>query len=151
MVKLILKKQNKIAMTVVTVKPARVSLFDEFVNSGIPAFRSQSPAYPATNVWENGDQFRLELAAPGLEKKDFAINVEKEVLTISANQEAAAIEGETVRRREFGTTNFKRSWRLPASIDTTAIVARYEAGILFVVLPKKEEAKEKPARTIEIG
>ena len=138
-------------MTVVTVKPARVNLFDEFFNSGNPAFRSPSPAYPATNVLENGGQFRLELAVPGLEKKDFTINVEKDVLTISANHEAPAIEGETVRRREFGNITFKRSWRLPESIDTAAIEARYEAGILLVVLPTKEEAKEKPARTIEIG
>ncbi len=142
-------------MTVVTVKPRRVKLLDEFFNPAAPAFRYQSPSgtrpYPATNVVETGDRFRLDLAVPGLDKSDFNINIEKEILTISVNQEAAAVEGETVRRREFGNINFKRSWRLPETIDSAAIEARYEAGILQVVLPKKEEAKEKPARTIEIG
>lgn len=142
-------------MTVVTVKPRKVNLLNEFLNPGIPAFRTPNPSgmrhYPATNIVEASDFFRLELAAPGLEKKDFSINVEKQVLTISANHEAAAVDGETVRRREFGTISFKRSWRLPETIDSEAIEARYEAGILQVVLPKKEEAKEKPARNIEIG
>ena len=142
-------------MTVVTVKPRRVNLLDGFFNAGMPVLRQLSPSemrtYPAANILETGDLFRLELAVPGLEKKDFDINVEKQVLTISANHEVATVEGETVRRREFGTVNFKRSWRLPETIDSAAIEARYEAGILQVVLPKKEEAKEKPARNIEIG
>jgi HSP20 family protein len=94
------------------------------------------------NVIEREDAYHLELAAPGLNKKDFDLSVENEVLTISAKKESAKEEGVKVLRKEFGQYNFKRSFELAETIDANNIRASYEQGILKVVLPKKE--KEAP-------
>ena len=150
-------------MTFVNVKPVprkqRVvsdfdRIFNDFFNSGSPttSFHQNKGlnAKPATNVIENNGAFRIELAAPGLEKNDFKIDVEKNILHIEVNKEGQNIEGETFKRREFGSYNFKRSFQLPKSIDTEKIEASYLNGLLVIHLPKKEEAKEKPARSIAI-
>lgn len=150
-------------MTVVSVKPVSRKrnqfsnidrIFDEILNTRFPAAYSNGnslKARPAVNVIENGEGFRIELAAPGLEKQDFSVNVDKNVLRIEANKEFKAVEGETYKRREFGFYEFKRSFQLPETIDTAGIEANYKDGLLLILLPKKEEAKEKPARSIEIG
>ena len=149
-------------MTVVSVKPVIRKwnghnnldrFFDEFFNTNSPvAYRNGNglKAKPAVNVIENGTGFRIELAAPGLEKQDFVLDVEKNVLRIEVNKEFKVAEGETYKRREFGYYEFKRSFQLPGTIDTDGINANYVNGILLINLPKKEEAKEKPARTIQI-
>ncbi|MCB0561611.1 MAG: Hsp20/alpha crystallin family protein [Lewinellaceae bacterium] len=150
-------------MTVVNVKPVVRKrnqfndfdrIFNEFFHAGLPAANRNGnslKAKPAVNVIENGGAFRIEVAAPGLEKGDFAVDVDKNVLRIEVNKEFKAKEGETYKRREFGYHAFKRSFQLPDTIDTDGISANYVNGILLVNLPKKEEAKEKPARTIQIG
>ena len=112
---------------------------DSFVNSK-----------PAVNIVENEDGFAIELAAPGLTKEDFNVSVEKNTLTISASKENNE-EANNYRRREFSYFTFKRSFHLPNSIDANNITAKYENGVLSLQLAKKEEAKDKPARTIEIG
>ncbi len=91
------------------------------------------------------------MAAPGLNKEDFNISVEKNTLTINANKEANTEEGNKYRRKEFSYLSFHRTFHLPNTIDSNAITAKYENGILQLTLSKKEEAKEKPARNIEIG
>ncbi|NRB47852.1 MAG: Hsp20/alpha crystallin family protein [Saprospiraceae bacterium] len=113
---------------------------DNFVNSK-----------PAVNIVENKDGFALEVAAPGLTKDDFNVSVEKNTLTISASKENKQEEDGKYRRREFSYFTFKRSFHLPNTIDANNITAKYENGVLSLQLAKKEEAKEKPARTIEIG
>ncbi|MEZ5040698.1 MAG: Hsp20/alpha crystallin family protein [Saprospiraceae bacterium] len=105
---------------------------------------------PAVNISENKESFLLELAAPGLNKEDFKVSVEKNMLTVAANKETKSEEGNQYRRREFNYLSFKRSFHLPSSIDANAINATYENGVLYLTLSKKEEAKEKPARLIEI-
>ena len=121
--------------------------FKPFFNDAI--FEKNSPA---VNVIENGNNFVLELAAPGLGKEDFKVNLEKDLLTVSATRET---ESETTevnyRRREFSFSNFERAFKLPKTVDTEKIDAKYENGILFLTLPKMEIAIEKPAREIEIG
>ena len=150
-------------MTVVNVKPVLRKrnqfndfdrIFNEFFNTGYPTAQNNGNGYkakPAVNVIENGDAFRIELAAPGLNKEDFNINVDKNVLRIEVKKEFKAEEGETYKRREFGYFEFNRSFRLPETIDSERIDANYKNGILLVNLPKKEEARVKPARTIQIG
>lgn len=149
-------------MTVVRVKPVSRKLnvfndfdriFDEFFNTTLPVQRNGNglKAAPAVNIIENGDTFRLELAAPGLEKNDFKVDVEQNVLRIEVNKEFKAEEGETYKRCEFGYFDFMRSFRLPETIDANGIEASYVNGILVVHLPKKEDAKMKPPRTIKIG
>ena len=98
---------------------------------------------------ENAAEFRLEVAAPGLAKEDFKINVEDVTLTISADKKAAeAKEGEKYIRREFGYSTFKRTFTLPETVDVTSIKAVYENGILVLTLPKVEV--KKASTTVKI-
>ncbi len=107
---------------------------------------------PSANIVESKDDFRIELAAPGLEKKDFALNLQNNVLTISSEKESKSEEGDNkFMRREFCYSSFSRSFALPNSIDPDKINATYKDGVLNIVIPKKEEAKEKPARQIKIS
>lgn len=121
-------------------------LFHEF---NTPAF---SGSVPAVNVVESTEGFRIEVAAPGLQKSDFKLNLEKNQLTISAQKEQKNEEdSEKYTRREFKYTSFQRTFTLPNTIDGDKIEANYAEGVLYVTLPKREEAKEKPAREIEIA
>lgn len=95
---------------------------------------------PAVNIWEDDQNFALNFAAPGLNKSDFNIKVEKGILTVSVVKEVKEDENKKEIRREFGNYNFERSFRLGDQVDTDKIVASYEAGILKVLVPKKEKA-----------
>ena len=108
---------------------------------------------PAVNVKEDADGFALALAAPGYGKEDIEIKIEDNVLTISSEKkdEATEKEGEKFTRKEFKYAAFKRTFTLPDTVDSTKIAANYENGILNLSIPKKEEAKPLPARTIAIG
>lgn len=107
---------------------------------------------PAVNIIESKDDFAIEVAAPGLEKKDFNVDVHNNVLTISSQKEFKDEQrDEKVMRREFSYTAFKRSFSLPDGADSDKIKASYKDGILTVTIAKKEEAKEKPARQISIS
>ena len=106
---------------------------------------------PSVNVAETDLGFRIELAAPGLEKSDFKLSLDKDVLTIKVEKTASEEEvAETFVRREFNYTKFERSFQLPKTIDHDKIDAKYDAGVLHVSLPKREEAQPKPAREITI-
>ncbi|NIJ56005.1 Hsp20/alpha crystallin family protein [Dyadobacter arcticus] len=121
-------------------------LFNEY---NTPAF---SGSVPAVNVVESKEGFRIEVAAPGLQKGDFKLNLEKNQLTISAQKEVKEEESnEKYTRREFKYNSFQRTFTLPNSVDGEKIEASYNEGILSIALPKREEAKEKPARAIEIA
>jgi HSP20 family protein len=106
---------------------------------------------PSVNISENDDNFMLEVAAPGLDKKDFNIAVEKDQLIISASKEMKEEKQEgTWTRKEFNYQSFKRTFHITDDIDTNNIAAEYTNGILTLVLPKKEEVKNKSPKTIEI-
>lgn len=106
---------------------------------------------PGVNIKETKDGFNIEVAAPGLKKQHFKLNLDKMQLGIFAevSNEGGDKDGDYTRR-EFNYSSFKRTFSLPQSADTNGISAKYENGILMVEVPKKEEAKDKPARTIEI-
>ena len=87
---------------------------------------------------------------PGLSKSDFEINVEKDVLTVSAKVEKENEESVKYSRKEFNYNEFKRTFHLPETIDTSKIEANFNNGILTLTLAKKEEAKELPPRKIAI-
>ncbi len=113
---------------------------------------STSGTLPSVNVVETEDGFRIEVAAPGLKKSDFKVNLDHNQLSISA--EAKKEEEKTTEkytRQEFKYTSFQRVFSLPNTIDGEKIEAGYEDGILKISLPKREEAKVKPSRTISIG
>ncbi|MDF7819720.1 Hsp20/alpha crystallin family protein [Runella sp. MFBS21] len=106
---------------------------------------------PAVNIVEHNNGFRLEVAAPGLKKEDFKINLENNVLTISAQQEQKNEETtEKYTRKEFSFASFRRSFTLPNTVDAEQVNATYADGVLKIELPKKDEAKKTP-RVIEIG
>ncbi|MBL7827914.1 MAG: Hsp20/alpha crystallin family protein [Saprospiraceae bacterium] len=132
-------------------------LLNEFFNRGIAdVFGNDDMVMnqPAANVTETNDAFKLTLAAPGFDKKDFALHVENNYLTIEGKHEAQTEEknedGEKFLRREFRYEAFKRSFKLPNSVNFDAISAVYENGLLNVTLPKKEEAKPF-SKNIQIG
>ena len=131
--------------------------FNDFFNHGFSdrlEERSVSKR-PATNVITNEDSFQLEIALPGLNKEDIDLQIEKDILTISA-QTKSEKEGEEVvdkvkySRKEFDFTSFKRTFHLDETIDTSKVGASYENGVLLITLPKKEEVIEK-SRAIEIA
>ena len=107
---------------------------------------------PAVNIKENDDSFELELAAPGLNKKDFKVEVNDDLLTISFEQKTEnEVSEENYKRREFGHQSFKRSFTLPESVNSDKIHAQYESGVLNLVIPKSPEAQPQPVRTIKIS
>ncbi|SHM63058.1 heat shock protein Hsp20 [Chitinophaga jiangningensis] len=98
---------------------------------------------PAVNVSENKENFKMELAAPGLKKEDFKVKVENNVLTISAEkQETHEKKDEKMSRREYNYSSFSRSFSLPDAVNADKTEAHYNNGVLTLVLPKKEEAKK---------
>ncbi|MBG0782805.1 MAG: Hsp20/alpha crystallin family protein [Bacteroidales bacterium] len=107
---------------------------------------------PAVNISENEDGFMLEMAAPGLKKSDFKINLDNNVLTISSEkQEEQEDSKQNYSCKEFNFSSFSRSFTLPKSIDFDKIKADYKDGILRVSLPKREDAKVALNRQIEIA
>ena len=106
---------------------------------------------PAVNIKEEKDKFVLELAAPGMKKDDFKINLDNYQLTISAETKSEKKEKEdSYTRREFVYNSFSRSFTLPKTIDIDKIKADYRNGILDIVLPKKEE-ETKLTKQIKIS
>ncbi len=145
-------------MTFIKVNPKRrrKPVFDQFIDELWKDFQphvdkvAATKTRPAVNISENNDAYVLDLAVPGLEKEDLKIEVDKGLLSVSAVKEKVEKEGEKFKRREFDFTNFKRSFRLPKSVDVNNIKAAVNNGVLTLTLGKKEEAKEQPARTVEI-
>jgi HSP20 family protein len=119
------------------------NLFDDY-QTGI--------SIPAVNIIEGKDEFRIEVAAPGLEKNDFSIDVKNNVLFISCekarNEET---NDEKIMRREFSYGRFSRSFSLPNTVEVEKISAKHRDGVLSIHIPKREEAKEKPAKKINIA
>jgi HSP20 family protein len=106
---------------------------------------------PSVNIKEEDDHFQIEVAAPGLNKEDFKIESENDLLKIySEKKEESEKNTDKYSRKEFSYQSFCRSFTLPATADGDKITATYENGILFVTIPKKEEAKPKAKRLIEI-
>ena len=109
---------------------------------------------PAVNVIENNDEFRIEVAAPGLDKKDFKIDLDNNVLTISSEKEMKDEETDKngkFMRREFSYSSFKRSFSMPQSVEADKINAKHKDGVLYISIPKREEAKQKPPKQISIS
>lgn len=131
------------------------SLFDDvfgrdWFNDGV-AGRS---TMPAVNLKEDENNFEVELAAPGMNKNDFKIELDNNVLTISCEKEEKHEEpGEKGQyaRREFNYRSFQRSFTLPNTIESDKINAKYIDGLLKLTIPKKEEAKKRASRQIEIS
>ena len=109
---------------------------------------------PAVNIIENDDSFVMEVAAPGLNKEDFNVSIEKDFLTISAERKSEEVEEDQdkgYKRREYNFQKFTRKFRLPETVDRESLEAKYNQGILEITVQKTPEAKERGPRTIEIS
>jgi HSP20 family protein len=131
------------------------NLFDDLLNELPVAARSFGQevfAFPQTNIHETPDAFHLELNVPGRSKEDFKIQVEQGLLTVSfeKKEESAPSDDYKTIRREFDFKSFKRSFSVDDKIDVNGIQAKYENGVLKLLLPKKEESKQS-ARQINIA
>ena len=123
-------------------------LFENVVSTPDP----KRATVPAVNIVETDENYRLEVAAPGLKKEDFKVSLENDILTISTEKKSEAVEkNEKYTRKEFSYSSFLRSFTLPEIVNTESINATYEHGIMTLVLPKKEEAKPKAPREIKIS
>ncbi|MGB8194997.1 MAG: Hsp20/alpha crystallin family protein [Chitinophagaceae bacterium] len=117
------------------------SLFNELFNE-FPAKAESRLHFPAVNIHETENAFEMELNVPGRKKEDFKINLENGLLTVSFDKKEENKEnGNKTIRREFSYQSFKRSFNLDETVDTDNIQAKYESGILYLTLPKKEQAK----------
>jgi HSP20 family protein len=107
---------------------------------------------PSANISEDEKSYTVELAAPGLNKKDFKVVFDNKILTISAeNEEEFNEEQDNYRRREFSYSSFTRSFQLPVEILEDKIEAVYKDGILKLEIPKKEVTVLKPKKEIRIS
>ena len=116
---------------------------------GVEVYKNNTTA--AVNIKESESDFTLELLAPGMNKDDFQVEIENEVMTIRAeveNKKETKEDGYT--RKEFSSHSFRRSFTLPETVEVEAIKADYQDGILRLSLPKKKEALPKPKRLISI-
>jgi HSP20 family protein len=97
---------------------------------------------PAVNIAETENEFHIELAAPGLKKEDFKINLDKNVLSVSTEKKSENVdESKKYSKREYSYSSFVRSFTLPESADAGKIEAEYTDGVLKLNVSKKEEAK----------
>lgn len=122
--------------------------FDDDFFSGFSA-----NSLPAVNVKENKREYKLEVSAPGFEKGDFDVNIDKNILKISAvreNSNEEKDEDERVLRQEFTSSTFQRSFTLPENIDTSKIEAKEKNGVLVIKLPKRDDATEDAVKRIDI-
>ncbi len=134
-------------------------LFDDFFNRdffdwGLNNFSDTNTTVPKVNIKETKDNFEVEVAAPGMNKNDFKIQLDGNMLSISSEKSDRREENnedEKYSRKEFSYQSFQRTFTLPKDVvDADKIEAKYENGLLQLVIPKKEEAKQKPPRQIQI-
>jgi HSP20 family protein len=133
------------------------SLWEDMWDSNFldfPSFFRTGRSLPAANIEEHDEDYLIEVAAPGMKKKDFDIKVEGNQLVISSTREEKNEDKDkngNFRRREFSYESFSRSFTLPDSVDEDNIKAKYDDGILKVTLPKREDAKTRDSKVIEIS
>ncbi|WP_339756730.1 Hsp20/alpha crystallin family protein [Algoriphagus aquimarinus] len=139
------------------------SLFDDFPSRGLVDWldaagfgrSTESSTLPSVNIAETGNDFRVEMAVPGMQKENFKVELDNNTLTIQAavseNSEDTTRENVNYARKEFSYRSFKRSFYLPNTVESDNIEAKYQDGILKLIIPKREEAKQKPVKTIQIS
>ncbi|WP_250435962.1 Hsp20/alpha crystallin family protein [Hanstruepera flava] len=128
------------------------NFFDTDLETGLLSNFNHGLTLPAVNIKEDNDNYNLELAVPGMNKEDFNLELDNEILSIGVEKQTEdKIDNENYTRREFGYSSFKRTFTLPDTVDTEKINAKYENGILNIHIPKREEAKRKPAKRIDVS
>jgi HSP20 family protein len=131
------------------------NLFNDFLSEfpvSARSFGQELFAFPQTNIHETPEAYHLELNAPGRTKEDFKIKIEQGLLTISFDKKEEAVNSDDYKtlRREFEFKSFKRSFSVDEKIDVENIQAKYENGVLKLLLPKKEDSKQS-AKEISVA
>jgi HSP20 family protein len=130
-------------------------VFDNFLGNNLMNDRFNtdfSVSLPSVNIIEDKEEFRIDLAAPGLSKKDFAVDIHNKVLTVSSeNKNENEEKRENYMRREFFYNSFKRSFSLPETVDPNRIKAKHQNGILSIHIPKIQEAIDQGPKQIDIS
>jgi len=135
------------------------TLFDDFLNRdffnwGLTNYSDTNTSIPSVNIKETSDNYEVEVAAPGMTKKDFKVELDGNVLTISSEKTLKQEEDTDVRyaSREFSYQSFSRTFNLRKDVvDTEKIQAKYENGILHLLIPKMEHAKQKQPKLIQVS
>jgi HSP20 family protein len=106
---------------------------------------------PAANLKETSEAYHLDIAVPGLRKEDFKITLDNKILTISSEkkEEKEEKDGEKITKREFNYSSFQRIFQLPDNIKDE-VVAKYENGLLKVIIPKTQKAENSKSKQIEV-
>ena len=136
--------------------PAWSNFFNDFFNRDwidwtTRNFSETNTTLPSVNVLESNDSYEVDMAVPGLEKKDFRIELNNGVLTISSEKkvENETKKGQQFTRREYSYQSFSRSFTLPDTAESEKISAKYENGILKVIIPRKDKGKNVKAIDIK--
>ncbi|MHB9147448.1 MAG: Hsp20/alpha crystallin family protein [Candidatus Amoebophilus sp.] len=135
--------------------PRLSNLWEDFLGKDItdlPNWKTGA-SVPAVNIVEKPDKFLVHLAIPGMDRNDFKINIDNGVLSVASEKEEEHEEKDKeskYTRREFCYQSFKRSFTLPESVQADKIEAKYENGILEIILPKHEVARVKPVKQIPV-
>jgi HSP20 family protein len=130
---------------------------ERFFSRRLPDFTGMLPSMnfsrePSVNIRETEKEFLIEMAAPGLERKDFKVELENGNLTISTEKEEEQTEAKSnYTRREYSYNSFSRSFTLPDNCEAEKINAKYNNGILQIILPKKEVSATMPAKEIKVS
>lgn len=133
--------------------PALPNVFNDFFRDWSTSnFSDTNTTLPAVNIKENENEFTVDVAAPGMNKEDFQVNLENDILTISSEKkENKEDKNDNYTRKEYSYMSFKRSFTLPKGIvDSEKIKATYKNGELKINIPKLEAAKPKPAKLITV-
>lgn len=148
-------------MSILTKSPVRSlrpggyqSIFDRMFRDGFRDYFTNDfqETVPAVNISEEKNHFIIEMAAPGLKKEDFKINVEGDVMTIaSEKEEEKKEEGKHFSRREYNYSSFSRSFTLPETANINNIEAKYTDGLLKLTIPKKEIAQTVQTKQITVS
>ena len=123
-----------------------------FNDDFFPVLSNSTSSMPAVNIREDDKNYILDLAVPGIDKKDLKIDINEDVLTISSETKTESEESKDgYKRKEFNYSEFCRSFYIPENVNREKIEANYKDGVLSVSLPKQEEEKNKITRKIEIS
>jgi HSP20 family protein len=125
---------------------------DIFNEDFFPGFVNKTKSMPAVNIREDEKNYVLDLAIPGIDKKDLKIDINEDVITISSEvKNESEKTGDGYKRKEFSYSAFSRSFYVPENVNREKIEANYKDGVLCVTLPKQEEEKTKVTKTIQIS
>lgn len=126
------------------------SIFSDLLNDEFWGGRTDSYSFkPAVNILENSDNYTIELAVPGFSKDDLKVAIDKNQLTISYESKAEKNESVNYLKRQFGKSNFSRSFELPKNVESDKIEAAHNNGVLSISIPKKAKV-EIPVKEVEV-